>query len=73
MTNKWKELVGILGGTALTGVQAGWTVMITSAATKIPGIGIPTAILFGVTGTGTTLYLANGIKLIYKDWYNKYY
>lgn len=72
MTNKWKNLIEIAGGTAIVGSEVAWTVFLTSAASKIPIIGIPTAAMFGLIGTGATIYLANGLRLFYKDWYRDY-
>ena len=72
MTNKWKDLIDIAGGTAIVGSEVAWTVFLTSAASKIPIVGIPIAAILGVTGAGTTVYLANGLRFLYKDWRRDY-
>ena len=72
MTNKWKNLIEIAGGTAIVGSEAAWTVFLTSTASKIPIIGIPTAAILGLIGAGATVYLANGLRFLYKDWYHGY-
>lgn len=64
MTANFTEIVE---GIVITGIQAGWTFAITSAATKIPTIGIPVAILLGIVGTCATLYLMNTVRFMVKD------
>ena len=72
MTNKWKDLIDIAGGTAIVGSEVAWTVFLTSTASKIPIVGIPIAVILGVTGAGATVYLANGLRFLYKDWRRDY-
>ncbi len=70
---KWKKFAAITGFSvpAVTG-EAAWTTFLVWATSKIPYIGIPIAITFGVLGTAGTLWIGGVCSIMYEDWYKEY-
>ena len=72
MTEKWKEFLTITELTTAVPVEAAWTTFLVCASSKIPYIGIPIAAWLGIVGTISTVWLGNGCRFAYKDWYKEY-
>ena len=73
MEEKHKELITYIVLTIFSiGMVFAWTSLFIWIALKIPYIGIPVAILFGISGIMCLILFINGGRLCYLDWKKKY-